>query len=99
MTTDDDRTTFAGSQMLNDLKAELVGQSEMLSSNDSEGERKDNPNQFPQNLLESVYDHEEEGWFRGTFFIGGMKNETKNQNRGHRSGQIFSSTDNSNTSN
>ena len=35
MPTEDDRTTLAGSHMLDDLKAELANQSDMLSGLDS----------------------------------------------------------------
>ena len=47
MYTEDERTTFAGSHMLDELKAELAGQTELLSSHGSEGDHKSNPNQFP----------------------------------------------------
>ena len=35
MPTEDDRTTCAGSHMLDDLKAELANQSDMLSGSDA----------------------------------------------------------------
>ena len=93
MYTEDERTTFAGSHMLDELKAELAGQTEMLSSQDSDGDPKNITNQFPQNLLESNFDEEEDSWFRGTsFFHGFGKSDAKTQVKaGHRSGMVFSS--------
>ena len=42
--TDDERTTIAGSHMLDELKAEFEEQNDMLSSKDSQDNPKSNPN-------------------------------------------------------
>ena len=67
--------------MLDDLKAELANQSDMLSGSDSkksDGDPKSYPNQFPHILLESNFDYDEETYFRGgPLLLFGNKSEVR----------------------
>ena len=75
--------------MLDELRAELVDQSELISGfkETTDGEPKSDPNQFPNILLEGSFDYREDSNL-SYLFLGKRTSERK---KTHRPGMLYES--------